>query len=452
MKQPAHCSNPGAIIRKQGDGFFSETTQNPVLRVALVGFGTVGQSVARILCAGDRRPLALSHVCNRRVERKVVEWVPPAVTWTSDFDDVLRSDADVVVEVIGGLQPAGDWIRQALEAGKSVVTANKQVMAHDGADLLRVAGERQRHLLFEAAVAGGIPIIRAVREGLAGDRLQRVLGVLNGTCNYILTRMEAGPVPFDEALREAQERGYAEADPTADVDGGDAQAKLAILSAVGLGRRVAAPRIPLRSIRPVEPVDFTYARRLGCTIRQVSRAEVARGPGTDVVASVQPMLVPIRSPLARAEGSQNVVIVEGAYGGEAAFRGFGAGGDPTAVAVVSDLEAIARAGVTAPRCWRPTEEARVEADFEAPQYLRFVIVDRPGILASLAAVFWRHGLNIDSVLQEPDWPKSALPFVVTLEPCSSGAVQAALAEIEAFDFHARPPVWMPMLPRGERCS
>ena len=430
--------------------FFSER-QHFVLRIALVGFGTVGQSVARMLGNGAERPLVLSHVCNRRVERKVVDWVPDAVAWTSDFDDVLRSDADVVVEVIGGLEPAADWIRRALEAGKSVVTANKQVMARQGADLLQVAADRRRHLLFEAAVAGGIPIIRAVREGLAGDRLQRVLGVLNGTCNYMLTRMEAGQVSFDDALREAQHLGYAEADPTADVDGGDAQAKLAILSAVGLGRRVDAEAIPLRSIRPVEPVDFTYARRLGCTIRQVSRVEALGGDG-GVTASVQPMLVPLTSPLARAEGSQNVVVVDGAHGGETAFRGFGAGGDPTAVAIVSDLEAIARAGVTAPRSWRPAAEARIEADFEAPQYLRFVIVDQPGIIASLAGVFLRHGLNIDSVLQEPDWPKSALPFVVTLEPCSSGAVQAALAEIEAFDFHARPPVWMPILPRGERCS
>ena len=430
--------------------FFSER-RHFVLRIALVGFGTVGQSVARMLDNGAERPLVLSHVCNRRVERKVVDWVPDAVAWTSDFDDVLRSDADVVVEVIGGLEPAADWIRRALEAGKSVVTANKQVMARQGADLLQVAADRRRHLLFEAAVAGGIPIIRAVREGLAGDRLQRVLGVLNGTCNYMLTRMEAGQVSFDDALREAQHLGYAEADPTADVDGGDAQAKLAILSAVGLGRRVDAEAIPLRSIRPVEPVDFTYARRLGCTIRQVSRVEALGGDG-GVTASVQPMLVPLTSPLARAEGSQNVVVVDGAHGGETAFRGFGAGGDPTAVAIVSDLEAIARAGVTAPRSWRPAAEARIEADFEAPQYLRFVIVDQPGIIASLAGVFLRHGLNIDSVLQEPDWPKSALPFVVTLEPCSSGAVQAALAEIEAFDFHARPPVWMPILPRGERCS
>ena len=424
-----------------------------MIKIALVGFGTVGQSVARILCEGTRRPLVLSLVCNRQVERKRVDWVPDDVVWTSDFGDVLRSDADVVVEVIGGMDPAAAWIRRALEAGKSVVTANKQVMAAVGADLMDLAAAGQRHLLFEAAVAGGIPIIRAVRDGLAGDRLRRVLGVLNGTCNYVLTRMEGSQASFDEALREAQDRGYAEADPTADIDGGDAQAKLAILSAVGLGRRVASAAIPLRSIRPVDQVDFTYARRLGCTIRQVSRAEVIDGDGEGVTASVQPMLVPLTSPLARVEGSQNVVVIEGARGGETAFRGFGAGGDPTAVAIVSDLEAIARGGAPASPSWQPrAAEASIETDFVTPQYVRFVIVDRPGILASIAGVFWRHGLNVDSVLQEPDWPKSALPFVVTLERCSSGTVQTALAEIEAFDFHARHPVWMPILPRGERCS
>ena len=425
-----------------------------MLKVALVGFGTVGQSVARILCQGDGRPLRLTHVCNRGVERKraTAAWMPGNVCWTSEFADILASDADIVVEVIGGADPAARWIRQALEAGKSVVTANKQVIADTGAELLDVAAAHRRHLLFEAAVAGGVPIIRAVREGLAGDRLCRLAGVLNGTCNYILTRMEADPeLSFDTALAEAQEKGYAEADPTADIDGGDAGAKLAILAAVGLGRRLHAGAIPLRSIRPVEPVDFVYARRLDSTIRQVSRAELADGAGDDyVTASVQPMLVSIRSPMARAEGSQNVVVVEGVHGGETAFRGFGAGGNPTAVAVVSDLEAIARIGNEAPAVRTPTpSKAEIEVNFIAPQYLRFAVVDRPGIIAAIARVCLRHQLNFDSVLQEPGYARSALPFVVTLEPCRSDVVQAALAEIAAFDFHARPPVWMPILRKGE---
>ena len=424
------------------------------MKVALVGFGTVGQSVARILVQGDERPLQLTHVCNRDVGRKraAAAWVPGEVVWTSDYADVLASDADIVVELIGGTDPAARWIRQALEAGKSVVTANKQVVAESGADLLDVASAHRRHLLFEAAVAGGVPIIRAVREGLAGDRLCRVAGVLNGTCNYILTRMEADPeLSFEAALAEAQAKGYAEAEPTADIDGRDAGAKLAILSAVGLGYRVDPEAIPLGSIRPVEPIDFIYARRLGCTIRQVSRAELVNGFAGRVVASVQPMLVPIRSPMARAEGSQNVVVVEGSHGGETAFRGFGAGGDPTAVAVVSDLEAIARVGNETPAAeTHAVPEAVVEADFVAPQYLRFIVVDRPGIIADIAQICLRHQLNFDSVLQEPGYAKSELPFVVTLEPCRTDIALAALAEIAALDFHARPPVWMPILPPGDR--
>ena len=292
-----------------------------------------------------------------------------------------------------------------------------------------------------------------MREGLAGDRLCRVAGVLNGTCNYILTRMEADPaLSFDAVLAEAQEKGYAEADPTADVDGEDAGAKLAILAAVGLGRRLDANAIPRRSIRPVEPIDFVYARRLDSTIRQVSRAELVNGAADDrVTASVQPMLVPIRSSMARAEGSQNVVVVEGSHGGETAFRGFGAGGNPTAVAVVSDLEAIARIGnETPPLRTPPPPRAEIEENFVAPQYLRFVVVDRPGIIAAIAEVCLRHQLNFDSVLQEPGYAKSELPFVVTLEPCRTDVVRSALAEIAALDFHARPPLWMPILTPGDR--
>ena len=419
-----------------------------MLRIALVGFGTVGRSVARILCQERRQDLALTQICNRQVERKKVDWIPEEVVWTSNFGDVLRSDADVVVEVIGGNEPATGWIRQALEAGKSVVTANKQVMAQTGTELLDTAAANRRHLLFEAAVAGAIPIIRGLREGLAGDRLTRVLGLLNGTCNYVLTRMEAAEVSFDEALKEAQDRGYAEADPAADIDGSDAQAKLAILSAVGLGRQVAADTIPLRSIRPVNSVDFLYARRLGFTIRQVSRAELLDGSDRRVGASVQPMLVPFSSRLAHTPGCRNVVVVEGMYGGETAFSGFGAGGDPTAVAIVSDLEAIARGNAVLPAP-AVLKSSQVESDFAAPQYVRFIVTDRPGIIASLAAVFSNHGMNVDSVLQEPGWPKSELPFVVTLETCRCRTMRAALTEIEKFDFHARQPVWMPILATAE---
>lgn len=412
--------------------------------VALVGFGTVGSSVARILCNGAHDRLRLTHICNRGIARKKVDWIPADVTWTDDINAVLRSDADIVVELIGGLDPATNWIRRALEAGKSVVTANKQVIAQGGAELEALAGRQGLQLGFEAAVAGGIPIIHGLRQGLAGDRLFRILAILNGTCNYILTRMEADGVAFDFALREAQELGYAEADPSADVDGMDAQAKLAILSAIGLRRPIAPDSIPLRTITTVDAIDFVYARRLGCTIRQVSRAQSAADGR--VRAAVQPMLVSRSSALARVNGSGNIVVVEGELGGETAFSGYGAGGGPTAVAVVSDLESVAAAGGGEAGKLLGGPPARVAEDFESAHYLRFVVNDRPGIVAALCDVFARHELNVDSVLQDPGGRKEQLAFVMTLDPCDAGLVNAALRDAAALDFHARPPLWMPVLP------
>ena len=420
--------------------------------VAIVGFGTVGQSVARMLCTGHWPALRLTHICNRKIERKTVDWIPAHVQWTDRIEDVLSSNIDVFVELIGGLSPATDWIRRAILSGRSVVSANKQVIAQCGPELLELARQQGRRLGFEGAVAGGIPVLRGLQEGLAGDRLVRILGILNGTCNYILTRMESARVPFADALKEAQELGFAEDDPSGDVDGTDAQAKLAILSAVGLRRVIPARDIPLRSITPIEPIDFVYARRLECTIRQVSRAELGTLDGGRVLASVQPTLVPLSSPLARIEGSQNVVVVEGEFGGETAFSGYGAGGKPTAVAVMSDLVSIARGGA-GPAADRPAESGQashVVRDFVAPHYLRFIVDDRPGIIAQLAGVFSRHGINVDSVLQEPGWSKSALPFVMTLESCTTSSVSDALREVTAFDFHARPPVSLPVLTRAER--
>ena len=308
--------------------------------VGIAGFGTVGRAVARILASGAHPGVQLTHVCNRNVVRKRVDWAGGEVVWTDSFQALIDSPVDVIVELIGGQDPARSWIEQALAAGKSVVTANKQVIAQNGPALLREAGRQGRHLLFEAAVAGGIPILRGLRDGVAGDRLRRIQGILNGTCNYILTRMECAGLSFEEALSEARRLGYAEADPSADVDGYDAQAKLAILVGVGLGRVVDVDDIPVEPITPVAAIDFVYARRLGCVIRQVATAELVPGGGGGLHAAVQPALVPEASALARVDGSRNIVVVDGEFGGETAFSGFGAGGAPTAVAVVSDLMAI----------------------------------------------------------------------------------------------------------------
>ncbi|BCS33719.1 homoserine dehydrogenase [Luteitalea sp. TBR-22] len=413
------------------------------LSVGLLGFGTVGQSVARLLVERTDGLLTLTHVFNRNVARKQVDWVPSSVTWTERIEDVLDAGPDVIVEVTGGLEPARSWHERAIEAGIPVVTANKQLIATHGQALLAQAARRGVDLLFEAAVGGGIPVVRGLREGIAGDRLTTVSGILNGTCNYILTRMESAGLPFDAALAEAQQLGFAEADPTDDLEGYDARAKLCILARVGLGLDLAPASVPAESIRTISDDDFVYARRLQATIRQVSRVSVVDG---SVEARVGPALVPLTSPLARVIGSQNLIVAGGVYGKETTFSGYGAGGFPTAVAVVSDLLAIARRAGGAPASWPATAApASVSNLTVAPYYLRLVVRDQPGIIASLASIFSAHGINIDAVLQEPGNTKERLPFVITLEACPTSAMARALREIETLPFHVTPPLCLPVL-------
>jgi homoserine dehydrogenase len=413
-------------------------------KIALVGFGIVGQAVAQLLYArAGEHSLQLTHICNRAVQRKKTDWVPNDVRWTDDFDEVLRSDAAVIVELIGGLSPAYEWVRHALESGKSVVTANKQLIAHHGSELLEVARTNHQHLGFGACVAGGVPVLSGLHEGLAGDRLFKVHGILNGTCNYVLTRVESGAL-FADALREAQRAGFAEADPTDDIDGLDARAKLVVLARVGLNAEVIPQNVSCRSIREVSHVDFESAHEIGCTIRQVSRAELYDG---QFLAAVEPALVPHDSPLASVSGGQNLIISTGKFGGDTVFAGHGAGGNPTAVAVVSDLLHIVRyrsAGIPEPD--RPAAtHYEVSNDFETPHYLRFVVKDNPGIIAALAGVLSRHNINIDAVFQRPGHSKAALPFVITTESCKSSRAEAALAEMRGFSFLAQAPLRLPIL-------
>jgi homoserine dehydrogenase len=411
-------------------------------RVALLGFGTVGQSVARILCSGEIPQIQLTHIFNRQVARKRVEWVPASVTWTESADEVLAADVSIVIELVGGLRPAYEWVKGALMAGKSVVTANKQLMAHHGTELLDLARSRGLEVRFEASVAGGIPVLRALQEGLAGDRLVEVRGILNGTCAYILSRMQTETISFADALSEAQRAGYAEADPSEDLDGADAAAKLAIIAAVGLRRPVRVTDIATKSIRPIEPVDFEYARELGCTIRQIARAS-AEDNGA-VFAAVRPALVPLSSGFGRVEGSQNLVTVRGIFGGETSFFGSGAGGSPTAVAVVSDVLSVASRGAAAPSSQMPSAFHQVSGDFVAPHYVRFPVNDKPGILAAVTAAYAKYGINIDGVLQLPKFRKDRLPFVTTLEECSESVLDRALAEVAKSDFHVQPPLSLPI--------
>ena len=415
------------------------------LNVAIIGFGTVGSSVARILTEQAPDGLRLSHIFNRNFERKHQNagWVPQDVKWTDDIETVISSDADIVVELMGGLEPASTWIRRAVESGKSVVTGNKQIIARYGPELVALAHAHGGHVAFGASVAGGVPLISGLQEGLAGDELVELCGILNGTCNYILTRIETAGITFAEALTEAQKLGFAEANPAEDVDGYDARAKLTILCRVGLHCALTHSDIPTRSISTLEPIDFEYAKLLDCTIRQISRAEKA----DRLLASVEPTLVHRSSPLASVEGAQNLVMSTGKFGGETIFAGHGAGGNATAVAVVSDLISIVRlrqiGGVAIHE--NGLAHLPVSSDFTTRHYLRFTVKDEPGIIAALATIFSKAGINIDSVFQKPGFPASRLPFVITLEPCSTSLVEEALKQINQLPFLVQPCVALPIL-------
>jgi homoserine dehydrogenase len=340
--------------------------------------------------------------------------------------------------------------------------------------LISLAAQKNQQILYGASVAGGVPVISGLQMGLAGDELFKIRGILNGTCNYILSQMESNGVTFATALREAQKLGFAEADPTEDIDGLDARAKLAILARVGLHCNVSPDSIATQSISAIEAIDFEYANQLGCTIRQISWAELqtelqtelqaelhkelraksleqAGANGDRLLAAVQPALVTLSSPLARVEGSQNLVVATGIYGGETVFGGHGAGGHPTAVAVVSDILAIARSkqyGMSnaAQPAGQPIEKMpTVSTDFTAKHYLRFLVKDRPGIIATLATILSAHEINIDAVLQKPGYPKSHLPFLITLEDCKASLVEQALQQINALDFLVKPCLHLPIL-------
>ncbi len=425
----------------------SNGNPSPTIKVALVGFGTVGSSVARVLAASKFPGIELTHIFNRNVERKrtseAAKHVPASVVWTERFEDILTSDANIVVELTGGLVPTESWLRKCLAAGKSVVTANKQLIAYRGPSLMRLAAQNGVQLVHGAAVAGGVPVIPGILQGLGGDQVTRISGIVNGTCNYILSRMESG-ADYATVLADAQGLGYAEADPSADVDGFDARAKLCILSRIALHAELDPDAVATQSISHVEAIDFAYAKELGCTIRQVSRAQLDKAV---VHARVAPMLVPLTSPIAWSHGTQNMVVTSGRFGGDVVFSGHGAGGEPTAVAVVSDILAVAQRSVAVSL---PVRRRKVTGEFLAPHYLRFVVDDKPGIVSAIAGALAKVGANIDSILQRPGYPKHRLPFVVTTEPCLTSTIEQAVASIAKMDCMLERPLCLQILTPDDR--
>ncbi len=427
------------------------------LRVGLLGFGTVGRSFARLVKEQRERlrstlgvEVRIAAIASRSLHRQETSWLEPPVRLGTDLAEVATADdVDVVVELIGGLSPAGDLLLAALAAGKSVVTANKALLAARGPELTRLASRNGLFLGFEAAVAGGIPILRALRESFAGDRVVSVGGILNGTCNFVLTEMERTGRSYGDVLADAQRLGYAEADPEADVGGADAAAKLALLSRLAFGQEVPVDAIPREGITRLLPCDFVYSRLLGRTPRQVASARLM--PTGHVLLSVRTHLVSSESMLAKVTGPFNAVVVAAENGGEFVLSGRGAGGDPTATAVLADVVELARSGprpgvapfgspVLAPFAPAAPEE------FAAPFYLRFVVSDRPGILADLSRALADQAINIDAVFQAPYGEKDALPFVITLETVAAPQLSRALEAIAALPFHVEPPLALPMTP------
>ncbi len=420
-----------------------------ITRVAILGFGTVGSAVARLLRAQSFPGIELAQIYNRGIERKrtspAAEGLGPDVIWTGDIEDILSSDNDVVIETIGGLDPIEGWLKQALNNGMHVVTANKQLIAYRGPALAKLARDNRRVLLYNAAVAGGVPVIPATLHGLQGDRITRLSGILNGTCNFILSHMEQGE-EYASVLQQAQTHGYAEADPTADVDGYDARAKLCILARAAMQAGINPDEISTQTIRTIAAIDFQYARELGCTIRQIARAELRDGT---VHARVGPMLVPRISPIAWSHGTQNMVVTTGSFGGDVVFSGHGAGGNPTAVAIVSDLLAVVHGSNSVAL---PVRDCSVTGEFLAPHYLRFIVRDKPGIVSAISGALAEVGANIDSILQRPGYPKDALPFVVTTEPCLTATVHAAVQRIAEMPTMLQPPLALQMLTEDDKAE
>ena len=429
------------------------------VKVGLIGLGNVGSGTLAILADNaDQIALKLGFrlrvaaVCSRTVASKSIPEALGPVFKTVDWRQVVeRPDVDIVAELIGGTTTASEIIDAAIAHKKSVVTANKELMALCGPEIWDRAIRAGINLAMEASVAGGIPIHAVLREGISGDRVVALYGILNGTSNYILTEMEKRSAPFDEVLAEAQRLGYAEADPSADIDGLDARSKLAILAALAFGEKITPADIFVEGIRRISPMDFQYAHQLGHTIRLICGA---RQTPDGLILSVRPALVGLQTIIAGVQGAYNAVWVKGRYGEDTFYYGRGAGPLPTGVAVVSDLMRVARE-IRHGRPERVSPFAHERLGEYKPlsvtsekcaYYLRFRVDDRPGIIAALAGILAEQHISLEAVLQLPSETKHDLPFVITVEPTYEHAVREAVQKMSNLEFLREPPLALPMEP------
>ncbi|HWL82299.1 MAG TPA: homoserine dehydrogenase [Roseomonas sp.] len=418
------------------------------LSVAVAGLGTVGAGVltllrdnAELIAARAGRPIVVTAVAardrnrDRGVSLDGLRWYEDPVAMAAE------AQADVVVELIGGSGgPARNTVEAALKAGRPVVTANKALLALHGAALAQKAEAAGVTLAFEAAVAGGIPAIKALREGLAANRISRVTGILNGTCNYILTCMRDQKREFGDVLAEAQRLGYAEADPSFDIDGVDAAHKLAILAALAFGRPVEFEAVHVEGIRNITALDIALAEELGYRIKLLG---IAQQEEDGVAARVHPCMVPASHPIARVDGVFNAVVAEGDFVGRVVLEGRGAGAGPTASAVVADLIDIARERHTpvwgADHAALSAVPALPMASHHGAYYLRLMVLDRPGVIADVTGVLRDHGISLESMIQRGRAPGEAVPVVLTTHDCQEAAMRDALKRIAALEAVLEPP-------------
>ena len=418
------------------------------LRIAVAGLGTVGAGTLQLLRANaellERRagnrliPIAVSardRGRDRGVDLSGLRWQVNAMAMATD------PEIDVVVELIGGADGmALDLVRAALRNRKHVVTANKALMAHHGTELARLAEEQGVSLAFEAAVAGGIPIVKTLREGLAANHINRVYGILNGTSNYILSTMRETKRDFDEVLAEAQKLGYAEADPSFDIDGVDAAHKLALLTSVAFGTAVDLSSVHVEGIRHVSALDIEYAAELGYRIKLLG---LARPTEHGIEQRVHPCMVPLKAPIASVEGVFNGIVVEGDFCGRIMLEGRGAGAQPTASAVVADIIDIA-AGRRSPSFTVAASELKSQPGspmerHRGAYYIRLMVVDRPGVIADVAAALRDERVSMEAMIQRGRAPDETVPVVMTTHEAEEAAMRRALAAIETLSTVREPP-------------
>lgn len=427
------------------------------VNIGVIGLGNVGSGTLSILAENSDQiarklgfRLKVAAVCSRSVHSRQLPAGLGDVFKTTDWREVVsRPDVQIVTELVGGTAVASQIVDAAIENRKSLVTANKELMAACGPEIWDRAIRAGINLAMEASVCGGIPIHAVLREGISGDRVKALHGILNGTCNYILTEMESRGADFDAVLAEAQQRGYAEADPSADVDGFDARSKLVLLAALAFGEKITPSDVFMEGIRRITPVDFRYAHRLKHTIRLICGGrQIPEG----IILSVRPALIPSSTILAGVQGVYNAVWVKGRYGADTFYYGRGAGSLPTGVAVVSDLMRVAREIRNgSPERVSPFAHEQLGENKpvsilmkKSAYYMRFRVKDRPGIIARLGGILAAKNISLEAVLQEPGEDPANLPFVMTVEPTSEQSIREAVNEMSKLDFMTEAPLALPM--------